>query len=439
MSVAVSNAYLEVVQGPFKGNQYTLTAQGARLGRASKNDIVLPDEGISRFHCRVFFKEDGSLWVTDLGSANQTTVNDHPVTEVQLHVGDRIGIYSTEVLVLRDNLNAAPGLGTVPPPGVVPSVDLGLKRTVNMGGVKFPLPNLYVLAGSVLALLVLVFALPLLFKKPAAPVVQKAAAPAAAVPTLEISYEKVQADTNNVFRYELTLSRNRVLSVQVDDVRNNRHVRKEKIIGDEFLKDLITQIESSGFFLLKEEYTGLQPNALDRWDISITLGRTTHRALVANRVEPEPFKNVRELIEVFGKNELGLWAIQFTSDKLQEMAQEASTQAAKLYAERMVTYGNTFEALRKFKEAEWYLETVEPKPAMYAEILARITDCEQEVQQKYEQQNFLVSKALRESDWQTAANELRVICEMIPDRSDSRHQEARKRLLDAESHLKVLR
>jgi hypothetical protein len=49
---------------------------------------------------------------------------------------------------------------------------------------------------------------------------------------------------------------------------------------------------------------------------------------------------------------------------------------------------------------------------------------------------FLAERAIRLKDWNEAALQLRLLCEKIPDRADSRHQNARKKLLAVERHLK---
>ena len=73
----------------------TVGPEGARLGRSSKNDIILLDPLLSRHHCRLFFKPGEGLWLTDLGSANQTFVNAKPVQEVHLKPGDKISVGDT--------------------------------------------------------------------------------------------------------------------------------------------------------------------------------------------------------------------------------------------------------------------------------------------------------------------------------------------------------
>jgi len=92
--------------GPHKGAEFHVPPDGARLGRAARNDIVVDDIGLSRHHCRFFFK-NGELWVADLGSANGTTVNGRAVQEAQLKIGDKVYVGSTILKVLNDGIRDA--------------------------------------------------------------------------------------------------------------------------------------------------------------------------------------------------------------------------------------------------------------------------------------------------------------------------------------------
>ncbi|MFC1610171.1 FHA domain-containing protein [Myxococcota bacterium] len=61
------------------------------LGRSHENDVVLPHKTVSRVHARFEKKDDGTLFVTDLGSRNGTCVNDvrlEAQRPVQLNSGD---------------------------------------------------------------------------------------------------------------------------------------------------------------------------------------------------------------------------------------------------------------------------------------------------------------------------------------------------------------
>jgi len=429
--------HLIVDVGPSKGQKLTVPAEGARVGRSSKNDIVIADPLLSRHHCRLFFKPGEGLWVTDLGSANGTMVKGNPITEVRISVGDTVTIGDTVLKVLCDSLEAV-NMQNKPseaPKAVVPVVDLGLKsEKEKMESLPRKSPVGFLITGALLAIAVAIAIwLPKLLKakgKNSRPL-----PPSAVAQTLELEYEKVIANTGNVFRYTLTITTNDVISVQIDDIKNDRHTRKEKPMSSEYTKSLAKSIIDAGFFSLQDEYQGVQPDMLEQWDLTVTIGKQTHRTRVVNRIEPEGFAVVRERIELAGKNELDLWAMETSPEKLVQLSRDAHLLGKKCYDEREIKYGNLALALKSFVEADSYLETVEPKPDFYSETIAMITDCKRLLEDKYNDQNFRVEQARKRGDWEEAAKELRTLLEMIPDGGDQRNKDARKKLLDVEKHL----
>ena len=467
--------HIVVQAGADAGMKITVPPDGARLGRSSRNDITLNDALLSRHHCRLFFKTGHGLCVTDLASANGTLVNDVEVAEKELNIGDVIMLGDSKLEVL--DLGAQPAEATQPLPAptaaifsdapmaatqpiepapptsvAMPApteapkqagsvVDLGLKAKVSPSAGGKAVPNrkiLYTLLGAVTLLAVLAW-------------VHKITKPTEVKPTnsgtslvqpvenltLDIDYEKIQATDQNIFRYHLRLKNNAMLIVKIDDLEHGRHVRKEKELGPELLEELAAAIKEADFFGLEQQYAGIQPNALDQWDMTITIGKETHRSKVINRVRPDAFEKVSDIIENFGKNELGLWAIQFSTEKLTEMAEDSLQDGRKLYDTRDVAYGNLSASIRKLTESEWYLETVEPKPAFYRDILTLIKDCKFELHTRYEDANFRAARAIKMRQWREAASELSIIREMVPDRADKRYKEATKSLLEVERRIKT--
>lgn len=423
--------HLIVEKGNDKGRRVFVDPNGSRLGRSSNNDIALNDPALSRYNNRFFFKPDEGLWISDLGSSNTTLVNGKPVQEARLQVGDRIIAGETTLCVISDSLDGGTG-------DIASVVDLGFKSTP-VAAAKKKKSNMHILI-----MIACVFAVVALFGWGRKMIEDSAKKNSKVVPvvvdktdkTLEISYEKVIADTNNIFRYQLELGTNRMLSVQIDDLANKRHVRKESEVSREYIDNLIRVLHDSGFYSLSDKYQGIQPGTYHLWDLSITIDKKTHRTKVLNRVEPEIFRAVRETLEEAGRNELGLWAIEFSTEKLIDMADTANLLGKKLYDERDVKYGNIAAALKSFKEAKWYLETVEPKPEYYPEVISYIRDCKSELDKRYKDQNFLAERAIKLREWEQAARELRILCQIIPERDDKRNQDARKKLLDVESRIK---
>jgi hypothetical protein len=186
---------------------------------------------------------------------------------------------------------------------------------------------------------------------------------------------------------------------------------------------------------LQDTYQGLSDDVWDSWVLEVILGRQVHRVKVQNRIEPERFREVRERIEEFVQNELGLMALALSAERLTALGREAVLQGQKFYDERDVRLDNLSRAVAKFSEAAWYVETLEPKPEYYDTSVSGLEECRRLLQDRYEDQLFLAERAIKLRDWPTAAHHLRRIIEMIPDRSDARHTKVEKKLIDVERRM----
>lgn len=440
----MSNNYqytLVVEEGPLQGRHFPVGFDGLKLGRSSQCDIAITDLLLSRSHSR-FERRGQELWVVDLASANQTLVNGEAVDERQLQPGDKVKVGQSVLRVDRTDISTATLADTTLPPAQSPDVviDLGFSKE-DASAAQAKKNFLRPLIWSFAAILILVTGTTLILEPSGRPKGKPEAVPLSADQDkpLLLAYEKVEATAENIFRFEMTITPGGVLAVKIDDLSGkDRHVRKEKAVDPALLVELAREIESSGFFSLDKSYTGFaaKPNTLNEWVITAVVGKKAHTCRVTNRTEPDSFKALREKLETFSKNELGIWAIQFSADKLTELARNALAVAKKRFDEREVRYGNICDAIRNYQEAVFYLDTVNPKPDFYTEIIDGFEAAQSELDKRYKEQSFLADRAINMSDWPTAARELKILCELIPDRNDERHKTATRKLLDVESRLK---
>ena len=87
---------LVCTEGKLAGTVVTVPDGGLAIGRADDNDIILDDDGVSRFHAKLLY-DNGSLWLQDVGSRNGIFANDARVTGHRaLKVGDVIRIAEHE-------------------------------------------------------------------------------------------------------------------------------------------------------------------------------------------------------------------------------------------------------------------------------------------------------------------------------------------------------
>jgi DNA-binding NtrC family response regulator len=88
--------------------QEELVSVGAHPG----NTVVIDDPQASGFHCRLFRRVDGRLWVRDLGSTNGTWVDGMRVSEAEVQPGSSVRVGSSSLRVERDDADAE--LGSLP-------------------------------------------------------------------------------------------------------------------------------------------------------------------------------------------------------------------------------------------------------------------------------------------------------------------------------------
>ena len=433
--------HLRITEGPAKGCEIHVTREGVRIGRSSRNDISIADEAMSRFQCRFFMADDG-LWVSDLGSANGTMVNGELIQEHRLHLRDEILAGDSRIQVVNDGTPAVQPESKVMMPAATPlkeseaPLDLGLRKGAmarGLDGQNALRRNLLWLVSIMLVLVLVVWLykpVMALLTPPPPPQLQ----PQADLPDIEIMYERVEGSASNIFRYALELKKN-VLRVEVDDLERDRHVRRDKKVAPELQRDLARSLEAVGILDLREEYSGLEPGLYNLSDLSVTIGAVTRRVRVMNQAEPEVFAITRGMIEEFGKNELGLAALAVDPAVLIEKANAAFLQGKKMWDEREVRSENVYNAIRSFKECEWYLETIQPKPAFLAEAATARAECTRELQRRFDDLWFLAERSVKLREWKEADRQLKIICEMIPDRSDERNRTASQSLVEVERHL----
>lgn len=467
--------HLLVETGPEKGRELTIPAKGARLGRAVENDITIADATMSRFQCRLYFR-DSFLHVMDLGSTNETLVNNSPVSDTILRFGDELLIGESVLKIINDGLHedsateaaAAPAPAedaepapiifydgdepssepeTAPEPPAkeksaldsVMDVDLGLgKRNLgddpeNPGERKSVVP--LVLVALVTLLIVVGAGVAVLFST---------GAPASAgtngpVPDSRIlvDYEKVISGEGNVFRYAIDLTPGGVLTADVHDLAQERDISRQETLDTEPLKSLRDQLlsQKDSFLSLQDSYEGLPVGDHEAYRLTLIFGREAKTVHIENQVEPDAFRQIREQIEAFANNELGLININIPPAELRARATESWQNAQDLYARRDVKNENLWQASQKLKDVVFLLETIEPKPDYYEDAVLLGQDWRQELNDKLSNLDFNAVRAYRIGNLSEARDYYRQILATFPDRTSSTYKQAQRTLIQIEQEL----
>lgn len=445
---------LEIQTGDLSGKRFEVKNGGIKLGRASTSDVSIPDVELSRAHCIFEPSGEDGIRLTDLASANGTRVNgeDIGVKTVDVKVGDTIEVGNTIIKIVEEE-NKEPakagnrerkkwkreeGSGSK-------NEGTGNKETGadNRNPGKNLLPVRTIIWGATVGIMVIAFLLVLMMPS-------EAERPSEAPEDAEVkeeaglesfAYEKVEGDSSHIFRFFLTLEGASVLRVKIDEVGGEeRHLDKMKTMSKSSVRALADIFAKSSLDMLDNSYSGpdSEPPKLNSLELVWKNGgwKSGQRVSVVNTVEPAEFKEFREKLETFAKNELAIWALDYSADKLLEMAKANAQNARVKYEDRDVNRGNLSAAVRAFEEALVLLETVNPKPGEYAAWQQELDVAKRELDLRSRELNFQAAKAQKLQDWQQAAELLGFIMETIGNRDDDRYDHAAKALIDVERRLR---
>jgi hypothetical protein len=194
-------------------------------------------------------------------------------------------------------------------------------------------------------------------------------------------------------------------------------------------------------YALDNEYAGSSvafENSLKRWRMRIVRKGEVKEITVENTSCPEALKRVAGEIETFARNELGIWSLQYSKEKLLQLSRQSEEVGDAKWLDRDHGYANLAVAVKSYKEAIFYLETVRPKPKGFEELKGKFEKASAELDVRYKNQRFLADRALNLGNWEVARDELRTLCEMLPDKSDARHDEAYNKLIDVERRIEKM-
>ena len=98
-------ASLEIITGPCRGLQCSLTEPSIMVGRAPVCSISIPDDMVSRRHLQILFEQETGLhFAVDVGSANGVHVNGVRLergNREQLADGDEILIGASRLIYVQ--------------------------------------------------------------------------------------------------------------------------------------------------------------------------------------------------------------------------------------------------------------------------------------------------------------------------------------------------
>jgi len=463
---------LRIIQGKRRGKEFAIGAEPVLIGRDPSAAILLAeDQLVSSRHAEVTQQPDGRVWIRDLESVNGTEVNGERIESTEITPGDELTIGNTVFEVIEEV--------SAPPPSPTPSRPKRLQRhgapppkrrpppkeeieeiqpqgapeeeqepgqtgeaepELEFGGPaesRAPAsPGRRILSLSLTALITAVtlaggFYIWTQFQQVKPRLLSGSVSSA---DRIDLAYEKVQASRNNIFRYALRISGGK-LTLNLDDLKQHRHLQKEKTLRDGLARELADHLERSGFNKLEAKYGGLPADQQETAVIELTRGTRYQRVEAANTIPPDIFVAAQKLLEEFARSELGLMTDKPREQLIQE-AQEAFQTGKRFYEAREVDPPNLYKAIKAFQLVQISLETIEPKPEIYKQAVALEVEATDMLKQIIDNLRFNADKAIRLSEWTRAREALQQIMARIEDREDERYKEAERRLIVVQQHLR---
>lgn len=475
-----SQPHFIIEEGPERGREIVVPPEGARMGRATENDISIADAAMSRFQCRVYFR-DGFLHVMDLGSTNETLVNDQPVSDQALRHGDHLWIGDSLLRVVKDGLGEnrpppepaldagepspivfQPGAGdSAPSPAPIPAktaepdpafvaipdsllpegeLDLGLGKqragSVDEGSHAPPPKTNYLLITLVTILVVFLVGLVYLMLTPQAP--RGGAAAAVSERTLAVNLERVRAGEGNIYRFAVRIQPDGSVYAEVHDLVNEHNIIREHQASEESFDRLIQQIldRREGFSRLRGEYDGVAVDVHEATEITVLTGAELRTVRVSNHVEPPAFEGVKDQIIAWVENELNLDNLSRSPRELRELADRAWQNAQRLYNERDVKNENLWQATQQLREMIWLVDTLEPKPESYRQALELRDQWRGELELRVRNMRFEAAREYQVGNLNRALEIYRRILATFPEQSSTLYQQTFTNIIQLEQELR---
>jgi hypothetical protein len=223
----------------------------------------------------------------------------------------------------------------------------------------------------------------------------------------------------------------------VHDLRQQRSITRSETIDPERIEYFRSQAIGyrDGFLALQDEYEGLPVGTHESYRLTVIYGKDAKTVRVANQLEPEAFKQIREQLEAFANNELGLINIQIPPEELRARADKSWENARKLYEERDVKNANLWDATQKLKDVIFLLETIEPKPDYYQEAVRLREEWRRTLMDKVSELDFEAVRAYQVGEIAKSAELYRRILATFPDKSATLYKTAYNNLVRIEQEL----
>jgi hypothetical protein len=370
-------ANLSIMRKGRRSKPLTIPESGLRFGRHHLNDLVLKDKKMPLFHGRIYFQEDGSLWLNNFTNDDLIKVNGVATTSKRLNKGEIIKLANLSIHVNEDQQNllpTAPATASMRPATNRKTDATSRRQTTSTPNNPARQLKRGIPASAIILYLLMLTAIggylgrdyliPLVMPTP------EIAAPSLALEyvkkeSLVLLYQQLRGDADHMIRYSLELSENGVLSVQIYDLLTDHIIERSVLISQEKVADLAKKVLKTGFFKAPSESASASSAQGEYTIFNIILKRDNqyHEAKVFNNILPVYIKNVVQLLENTAASELDVpitWKL--SNKQLLDCLMVHGEEEDIIPSESASYYERLHASTRQLKDAENYLQTLDNYP-----------------------------------------------------------------------------
>ena len=393
---------LYFLNGKRQGEQWELVPPGICIGREADNDIQLLMPGVSRYHAKIEFVQDGQWKLIDLNSTNGTKLNGKKIEQPEiLQPGAEILIGEQAIRYDADNRTAppppppppAPAVVSVPPPvkpqpettpkNTTEKIDLDIfsreKSKSSPGAESANSPKkriqnlLFVLLLTVLACVaILIF----LGMKDSQENARKK--PAVEVPhnPFFLEYEKTIVSKDKVFRFSVCIE-NGSARFQLNDLKYRRRFSKSvETVDPDLLKSLLREIRDTDFMKIKDDPPGSPANGVDDTRV-LTIGYDSYLTTVTvrNTYLKQSFETIENALNQFADS-YGLKTISLTPNEMKAEAENSFKNAEDLFSNYQAKPENLRKAIQLYQVVIDFLDQFDPKPKEWTISKGKLSEAE---------------------------------------------------------------
>jgi len=456
---------LYFLNGKRKGEQFELVPPGICIGRESDNDIQLLTGGVSRYHAKLEYTEDGKWKLQDLGSTNGTKLKGKKIHEpvilepgAEITIGEQLIRFDKDYRIAQEE--AAPEKPTPrspAPPVQNPygehditekiGIDIFQKSGQSQSKTNSSKPAepaspkkrivnlLFALLVTILAciaLLVFIFLTAAQQKGQARQPVRISQNP------FFLEYEKTIVSKDNVFRFSVSIENNSA-QFKLNDLKYQRRFSKTIAqVDDELLKSLVNEIKGTDFMKISSDPPGSPANGLDETRI-LTIGYDTslNQVTVRNNYPKSSFETIEYALNRFA-DDYGLKTISLSQKEMRLEAERSFMKAQELFANYQAKPENLRNAILRYKIAIDFLDQFDPKPEEWSIAKRRLAEAEVLMRKAVKDAEFNINVYYKKRDYAAAVAECGKLLHIVDPESKA-YQKTRDLKITLEKKLSARR